>query len=80
MDTSKTDGKTLWQSWQLLLDQVLVFKNSQRFAKMTDKQKETYKKTMHQKLKAISQAAYEKDMEYISSIQKLWNTKKNIQS
>ena len=80
MDTSKTDGKTLWQSWRLLLDQVLVFTNSQRWAKMSPKQQETYRKTMHEKLKAISQAAYEKDMEYITSIQKSCNTKKNIQS
>ena len=70
MDISKTDGKTLWQSWQLLLDQVLLFKNSQRFAKMTDKQKETYKKTMHEKLKAISQAAYDADMAYINTVKK----------
>ena len=69
MDTLKTDGKQLWQSWQMLLDQTLAFKNSQRFAKMTEKQKESYLKTMHQRLQAINEAAYQKDMEYIRSIE-----------
>ena len=70
MDTLRTDGKALWKSWQMLLDQTLTFKNSQRFAKMTDKQKEAYLKTMHQRLQAINEAAYQKDMEYIRSIEK----------
>ena len=64
------DGRTLWQSWQMMLDQVLVFKNSQRFAKMSPQQQESYKKTMHQRLQAINQAAHQKDMEYINRIKK----------
>ena len=63
-----SDGRELWKAWQLTLDQILVYKNSQRFAKMSDKQKDAYLNTMHQKLKAISQAAYEKDMDYINRI------------
>ena len=70
MDTGTKDGRTLWQSWQMLLDQVLVFKNSQRFAKMSPQQQEAYKKTMHQKLQAINEAAHKKDMEYINRIKK----------
>ena len=62
------DGRTLWQSWQMLLDQVLVFKNSQRFAKMSPQQQEAYKKTMHQRLQAINEAAHKKDMDWIESI------------
>ena len=68
MDTGIRDGRTLWQSWQMLLDQVLVFKNSQRFAKMSPQQQEAYKKTMHQRLQAINEAAHKKDMDWIESI------------
>ena len=63
-----TDGKELWIQWQKLLDQTLVFKNSKRFEKMSPKQQDSYLKTMHQKLKAINEAAYEKDMDYINRI------------
>ena len=70
MGTGIKDGRTLWQSWQMLLDQTLAFKNSQRFAKMTTQQKEAYKKTMHQRLQAINEAAHKKDMDYINRIKK----------
>ena len=70
MDTGIKDGRTLWQRWQMLLDQVLVFKNSQRFAKMTTQQQESYKKTMHQRLQAINEAAHKADMDYINRIKK----------
>ena len=63
-----TDGKELWIQWQKLLDQTLVFKNSKRFEKMSQKQQVEYLKTMHQRLQAINEAAYEKDMEYINRI------------
>ncbi len=68
MDTGIKDGRALWQSWQMLLDQTLVFKNSQRFAKMTEKQKTNYLKTMHQRLQALNEAAYQKDMEWINQV------------
>lgn len=71
MDTGIKDGRTLWQSWQMLLDQVLVFKNSQRFAKMTTQQQEAYKKTMHQRLQAINEAAHKADMDYINRIKSI---------
>ena len=70
MDTGIKDGRTLWQRWQMLLDQVLVFKKSQRFAKMTTQQQESYKKTMHQRLQAINEAAHKADMDYINRIKK----------
>ncbi len=68
MDTGIKDGRALWQSWQMLLDQTLVFKNSQRFAKMTEKQQELYLKTIHQRLQALNEAAYQKDMEWINQV------------
>ena len=71
MDTGIKDGKRLWQSWQMLLDQTLAFKNGQRYAKMTTQQQEDYKKTMHKKLQAINEAAYKADMEYINRIKKI---------
>jgi len=69
MATSKIkDGRELWQSWQMLLDQTLAYKNSNRFLKMPEKQKDAYLKTMHQRLQAINDAAHEKDMQYINQI------------
>ena len=70
MEWAGTDGRELWIQWQMLLDRTLLFKSSKRYAKMTDKQKDAYLNTMHQKLKAISQAAYKKDMDYINFIKK----------
>ena len=71
MDTGIKDGRTLWQSWQMLLDQVLVFMNSQRYAKMSPQQKQSYRKTMNKKLQAINEAAHKKDMDYINRIKSI---------
>ena len=62
------DGRELWRSWQMLLDQTLAYKNSNRFLKMPEQRQQAYLKTMHQRLQAINDAAHDKDMEYINKI------------
>ena len=62
------DGRELWKTWQMLLDQTLAYKNSNRFLRMPEKQQQDYLKTMHQRLQAVNDAAHDKDMEYIKKI------------
>jgi len=69
MDISKIkDGRELWRSWQMLLNQTLAYKNSNRFLKMPEKQQQAYLKTMHQRLQAINDAAHGKDMQWINQV------------
>jgi len=62
------DGRELWKTWQMLLDQTLAYKNSNRFLRMPEKQQQDYLKTMHQRLQSVNDAAHDKDMEYIKKI------------
>lgn len=63
-----TDGRSIWEKWEKVLNDFLGYQKTKRYEKLSDKQKKELKYNVHLKLQALNRLAHQKDMAYIKEL------------